>query len=210
MRDGAPVRDLIILAADQDIEQAMLGLLTRTESLGIRVITHDVLREPNRDSGCLQRSPEFLRSFQYRYRNALVVFDRDGCGRDASAREIEADVESRLSTSGWGGRGAAIVLDPEVEAWVWSDSPHVAASLGWPAGNAHLREWLSGNGFLSPGQAKPEKPKEALAAARRHARKPRSAALFFDLASKVGIQRCADPALVRLLAVLRAWFPIAD
>jgi hypothetical protein len=32
-----------------------------------------------------------------------------------------------LFTSGWENRAAAVVLDPELEIWVWSDSPEVEA-----------------------------------------------------------------------------------
>jgi hypothetical protein len=44
---------------------------------------------------------------------------------------MENDLEARLSQSGWpSGCCAAIVIDPELELWVWSRSPHVPAVLG--------------------------------------------------------------------------------
>ena len=83
----------------------------------------DFRTHPRRDSGCYNESHEFLRPFVRLYRFALVVFNREGSGREMMNRvEIERVVENRLSLSGWDERSATVVLDPELEIWVWSDS----------------------------------------------------------------------------------------
>ncbi|NJL28558.1 MAG: hypothetical protein HC897_12045 [Thermoanaerobaculia bacterium] len=98
------------------------------------------------------------------------------------------------------------MLDPELEAWLWSDSPHVDSVLGWKDRNPTLRAWLAEQGFLVEGAAKPSQPKEAVEKALRVVRKPRSSALYRQLAERVSFERCTDPAFARFKDVLRGWF----
>ncbi len=56
-------------------------------------------------------------------------------------------------------------------------------------------------------QAKPTDPKRAMEAALRQARRPRSSAIFLDLASRVSLRGHNEPAFLRLSHALRAWFP---
>jgi hypothetical protein len=100
-----------------------------------------------------------------------------------------------------------IVLEPELEIWVWSDSPEVDAALGWKNRNPSLRVWLSQQGYLNPGAFKPERPKEAMRDAMEIVRKVPSASVYKQIAMTVGFKRCQDPKFARLLSVLRTWFP---
>lgn len=200
-------KDLIVLAADKQMEFAVKGLLGRTTALKIRELRCDIYPHPWHDSGCRFSSASFLRPFIRQYDYALVVLDKKGCGQEQRQRgDIEKDIESELAASGWDSRSAAIVIDPELENWVWSDSPQVDSVLGWQDGHASLRSWLQSEGFLSPGQSKPVSPKEAMQAALRVARKARSAALYSELARKVSFERCADPAFLKFKERLSAWF----
>jgi len=143
------------------------------------------------------------------YDHAMVVFDRHGSGREQETREtIEADVERRLARNGWGNRAAAIVLDPELEIWVWSDSPEVPLTLGWGQREPNLQTWLTDNGFLVEGNSKPQDPKEAMEKVLRIVRKRRSSAIYRELANKVSLRRCVDPAFVKLTTTLQKWFPM--
>ena len=100
-----------------------------------------------------------------------------------------------------------MAIDPEVEVWVWTDSPHVASVLGWQDQPLPLREWLNREGWLLSGAHKPENPKKAMIEALRRTQRPRSSALFLELAARVNTNRCIDPAFLKLKEVLRAWFP---
>lgn len=201
-------RDLILLVADKNIEYTVRGLLTRPKALGVRAITFDVLPHPERDPGCLLRAPEFLQSFEGKYRHALVLLDLEGSGRGTEPRAVlEEDLEARLSKA-WDMRAAAVVMAPELEAWLWSDSPHVEEVLGWHGRKPGLRSWLRDQGFLTGPEPKPGRPKEAVEEALRVARKPRSSALYRQLAERVSFRRCTDPAFGKFLQVLRQWFPV--
>ncbi len=200
-------KDLLVLVADRNMEMAVRGIITRRKSLGIRQVTVEVHRHPEHDCGCRQGGVEFLSVFLGLYQRALVVFDREGCGQDEQpAERIELEMERSLAGAGWGDRTAVIVPDPELEIWVWGDSPHVESELGWSGRQPRLREWLCEKGFLKPGQVKPARPKEALEAALREVGKSRSSALFGALAEKVSLRRCEDRAFVKLRRVLGDWF----
>lgn len=204
-------KDLVLLVADLDAENAVRGILRRWKSLGIRQLLDgahfDIPRHPQRDPGCRCDAEGFLKGFVRTHRYALVVFDHAGCGaEDRTAEEIEADVESYLSAAGWEGRCAVVVIAPELEAWVWSDSLNVDMELGWRDRHPPLRNWLEESHFLIPGAVKPVDPKNALLRALRAANKPPSPHIFSRLAETVGLSRCQDRAFLKLKATLQRWF----
>ncbi len=119
-------------------------------------------------------------------------------------------MEGRLAANGWPDRALAIVLDPEVEVWVWADSPVVDDVMGWAGRTPALRDWLIAKGYLQGGESKPRRPKEAFEHALRLVPKARSSALFLSLAEGVSVNRCSDEAFLRLRDTLARWFPIAS
>jgi hypothetical protein len=203
-----PRKDLVCLVADKSIEASLKGLFSRFRSLRFRQVIFDLFVHPDRDPGCLLRSHDFLRPFANQYQHALVVLDQEGCGQDEVERTVlESDIEGRLGGTGWGDRTAAIVIAPELENWVWSNSPHVDRALGWEGRTVPLRSWLREEGFLQPGSTKPLQPKRAVDLALRTVRIPRSSAIYLALAQSVSTERCTDPAFAKLRRCLREWFP---
>jgi len=201
--------ELVALVPGKDDREALMGLVNaRQASLGIRTILAEVLVHPRRDPGCFREAPALLQPYQRRAEHALVLFDREGCGQEArSTAELEADLETRLSQSGWSGRARVIVLDPELEIWVWGDSPHLDAVIGWQGRSPSLRRWLADSGHWQAGQFKPLRPKETLDAALRKAGVRRSSSIFRQLAERVGLERCRDAKFLQLKQLLAAWFP---
>jgi hypothetical protein len=207
MTSPAPEKDLVILTADGQIESAVRGLLTRGRAIGFRELSADIHVHPARDPGCLLRGHDFLRAFCRQYRYAMILLDREGCGKESLSRDaLEAELEERLSSSGWGNRAAAVILDPELESWVWSESPEIDAVLGWSGKTSSLKEWLRMEGYTQQGEVKPKRPKEALEQALRLARKSRSSSIFRQLAQRVSVKRCTDPAFLKFKATLQRWF----
>ena len=203
--------DLILLVADGNMKAALSGVLNRTRALKICQVVFEVVVHPQKDPGVLHRAHEALRPLAGKFAHAVALFDREGCGREAEEREtLEADVEQRLATNGWADRARAIVIDPELESWVWSDSPEVDSALGWAGHVPALRPWLTKKGLLEQREAKPRRPKEAMEAALRLVRTPRSSAIYGELAERVSLRRCTDPAFQKLVATLQTWFPPDD
>ncbi|MFZ2445198.1 MAG: hypothetical protein WAW37_02480 [Syntrophobacteraceae bacterium] len=200
--------DLAILVSDSNMRGAMQGILSRTPALSIRPISFRIFVHPERDPGCLLNGHNFLKPMISNFSRAIVMFDREGCGREQQAREpIETDVSRRLAESGWDNRAKAIVLDPELEIWVWSDSPEVDRCLGWQHRTPSLRNWLNEQGIWAHGAPKPLDPKKAMELALRAAKKPRSSSIYRKIAETVSLRRCADPSFKRLTEILQQWFP---
>lgn len=203
------MKDLVTLVADKDMEHALQGLLSRPKALGIRGIEADIFIHPQHDPACARNGVMFLSSLPSRYRHALLMFDFDGCGQEQrySREEIQQRLEREFATTDWGDRAKTIVLQPELETWIWNDSPNVDEVIGWTGRDPTLRYWLLERNFLKEGQSKPLQPKEAFEAALREVRKPKSASLYRQIAERVSLRRCRDDSFLKLVDLLRQWFP---
>jgi len=198
----------VVLAACHQIEMTIKGILTRTGPLGIREIDAFFIRHPNFDPGCCLTPHDFLRSQINRFSRALVVLDHEGSGREhLSPDELSNSIRTTVERNGWQGRVEVIVLVPELEIWVWSQSPRVERELGWAGASPTLREWLTIEGFFVPDEAKPKRPKEALLKALEEKKIQRSASLYYKLAQTVGLSGCNDKPMAKLCETLRTWFP---
>lgn len=203
--------DVVVLVADKDLEEAAAALLRRTDDLDLGSFRFEVRRHPNHDGGCRTGAANFLRPFLQRYRRSLVLFDRDGCGSNLSREEIQDGVEADLSRNGWADRTKAIVIDPELEAWVWGDLAQTSRILGWKEDAAGLRRCLRSRSLWERRSAKPSDPKTAMRTAMecapRGRRRKRSARLFAEIAGAAAVDDCRDPAFNELKQTLQAWFP---
>lgn len=202
------MKDLVVVVPDQDYEFTLKGLFSRPEALKISPISYEIRIDYLRDPGCRTESVSFLRPFIAMYAYALVFFDMEGCGAESTSREqVESILEEDMAKNGWENRSAVVVIDPEIEAWVWSESPRVDEILGWKNRKPDMRSWLqSKTDFWDPNDAKPSRPKEAMRSCLRHVRKQPSASIFNDLAQKVSLRRCSDPSFIKLKAILSNWF----
>ncbi len=208
MSAGEPL-DLVVLVPGKDDRETVDGLLSvRSESLGILRIRYEILVHPRRDAGCFHEAPAVLQPFHRRARHALVLFDREGCGQEnRTAQEIAGDVQGRLAEAGWGDRAEAVVIDPELEVWIWTDSPRIEGELGWSHRDRRLRDWLQENGWWGEEERKPARPKEAFERVLRELRLQRSSSIYGRLARTVGLRRCEDLSFRRFCDLLRSWFP---
>jgi len=203
--------DLVVLVADADAELTLKTLLEeRAFDLGIRPVCYRIIREPMHDAGVFQNAHNILRLYIHQASYALTILDREGSGREKkwSADQIEEDVEKRLRGNGWTdaegqSRAAAIVLDPELEVWVWSRSPHVAEVLGLTGDE--LQQILNSCELAENG--KPKHPKETMLTALRLSRRPMSASIFQELARRVSLQS-QERAFDKLRKTLQKWFPV--
>ena len=200
--------DLFVLVADEDMAQTVRGLLQRPQSLKVAPVTFEVRRHPGRDSGCRIGAAEYLSAFRDSYRHALTIFDLHGSGSHMSRAETEREVDSELNRKGWNERAKAIVIEPELEMWVWGTSKKVPEILGWPKEYAELRRWLGEQGLWPEANDKPPDPKEAMRRTMRESRSRRSPRKFFELASEISLKGCRDPSFRDFRRTLRSWFPL--
>jgi hypothetical protein len=204
-------RNLVVLTADKNAQFAIRGILSRNRSLGFRLLPQssiEYVTHPEKDPGVLRTAKLLLSPFLRTHPHALAIMDREGSGCGTStAEQMEQQIEADLLAAGWADRAAALVINPELDIWVWADSPHVEAEIGWADQSTNVRAWLVQKGFLFSAEGKPLRPKEALEAALRHVHMPRSSALYKSLAEKVSLVRCIDRAFLKLKTTLQSWFP---
>ncbi|MFB6280049.1 MAG: hypothetical protein ABEK75_11140 [Salinibacter sp.] len=201
--------DLVVLVADTQMEETIRGLLSQPRALGIHPLSFEVYSHPNKDPGCRSKAHKFLRPFHTRYRRGLVIFDYHGCGAEhtSTPEEIETTVEENVQQSGWYGRARCLIIDPELEVWVWSDSREVDRCLGWDPASQRVRSWLQTKDLWPADAPKPSDPKEAMEAALEEANLPRSSSVFRDLAESVSLRQCEDESFGRFRRILQEWFP---
>ena len=197
-------KDLVVLVADIQQQQTVATLLTeRYPSLRIRDINFDIYTHSNRDPGVFHGAGSFLADLAGLYQHALVLIDAEW--GVLSAEEIEEKIQDDLNRNGWKGRSAVVVIDPELEIWVWSSSRHVPELFGtdWKM----IKDLGLQTNYWQEDETKPSRPKELLEEVLRRNNKRRSAALYQQLAQKVGLSRCQDDSFRRFREILQGWFP---
>jgi hypothetical protein len=202
------MKDLIVLAADKSLQLVVRSLLMRSADLGLREISFDVVVHIGRDPGVCLDAHNFLRPLLRRYSFALAICDHEGSGQETRSREhLEEGIERKLSANGWVDRAAAIVIEPELESWIWGDWRASAQALNWRE-TQPLKDWLIEKNLLDPNEPKPREPKEALQSAVRHCGKGWSSAVHQKIAGEARFESCIDTAFLKLRSVLRNWFQL--
>jgi len=136
----------------------------------------------------------------------IVMIDADWKG-SPGVEGIRKRMSEHLASAGWiTEHGLAVVLDPEIDVWLWTRTDHTAEALGWKSWR-ELEPCLVKERMWTKTQRKPQRAKEAADWAMRQRGKPRSAAAYRAVAQKVGLDRCEDPAFLVLRDTIRAWFP---
>ena len=214
MIQGLDRKDLIVLAADKSIKLGVEALLVRQKNLGIRPISCDIFAHPDNDPGVLRESHHFLLRPQCRrYRYAITICDREGCGKEAFLREqLETTIEQRLHCKRMCGkipRGSNCDRSGTSEAWIWGDWNMLANSIRWIGGGASLKKFLIQQRLLPLDQAKPPRPKEALQKAMKHVQ-----TRFSECSPSIYGPTCGVPQsawstrlFLKMRATLQAWFP---
>ena len=201
------MKDILFLVADGNTEQLFNGLLPRVPiASNTALFSFDILVNPTHDAGNLNDSHEYLRPFIKQYRFAVVVFDHEGCGEEnKSPEDLENTVSKQLDKNGWEGRNKVLVIEPELENWIWMGSPKLKEAINWKS-NEELHSWVANKGYLFNENSKPLRPKEAFEAALRQARTPRSSSIYKKIASIVSYKSCNDRAFLELIKTLQEWF----
>lgn len=205
-----PSKDLIVIAADKQIQRTIETLIShRSQALRIPQITVDVLRHPQKDPGCRMASEALLVPLRGQYRKAVVIFDYSGSGENNLAPEdLETSLEQRFESRGWEPDTVAfVVIDPELEAWVFGATHHhLHSAVAWSQPGT-AKDWLVERGLLAGGEMKPQDPKAAVMALLALEKKPLASEVFVDLARRVGLNRCQDRAFQKFRTTLQRWFP---
>jgi hypothetical protein len=100
-----------------------------------------------------------------------------------------------------------LVIDPELEQWIWQDSIHVETALNHVAPPS-LRASLQATGEWPASQMKPSDPKGSLERiVREKLHGNRSSSLYSKITSRVSVTYCQDAEFRMLRQQLQVWFP---
>ena len=207
---GNPMQDLVLLVADKSMKYAVEGILSRPCAIGIRPVSYDLRVHTLCDSGVRTSGVQMLGLAKGAATHALMLLDFEGSGASGTAPELESQLRKKLQEpSNWGDRGDVVVIEPELDVWVWGADNMLRELIEWRE-QGTIREWLGTKGFKLLENGKPVRPKEALECVLRHSNLPRSSDLYGAIAKRASLLRCKDEAFERFREILRCWFPIMN
>ncbi len=199
--------DLVCLVADKSMEAVVGTLLKKHHALGTRPILAEIIQHPQHDPGCYGDPIGLLSVYSRLAQHGLVIFDRDWDGvPNKPAVEIEKDVDGKLSAlpADW---ARSVVIDPELEVWLFTRSPRLDEALGWRGREPDLTTELATRKHWPAGLAKPKNPKAAMKWALSRVGKQTSSSIYRQIAEHLGLGKCTDPSFHRFRSTLQAWFP---
>lgn len=202
------MKDLLCWVPDADIQAVLQVILeNRRESIQMRQVTFDIFRHKQRDPGLFATGVSLLSESQRNYHHVLIILD---AAWEGAPRNLQQALDGKITQAGLQDWAQAVVIDPELEVWVWSQFRHVAEALGWKGGVKSMSLWLMQRGLLNPKDTKPKDPKKAAEEVLRYVGKPRSSSIYRELAKKVGLRNCTDKSFQRFAKTLREWFPLSS
>lgn len=201
------MKDLIVLVADKNMEFTLRGVLQRIPRVEhITELDFDIFPYPGHDPGIYNYSHVFLKGLTQSYTYCMAILDHEGSGQnDLRREEIETNIEQNLADNGWDNSSCAIAISPELENWIWVNSARLHEAIAWNQGE-NIYNWLIDYGWMAEGDSKPLRPKEALEAAMRLSKTPRSSAIYYEISSRASYGECIDPAFEKFIETIRRWF----
>lgn len=208
------MRDCLFLVADKNIEAMIIGFLSAPKfhlKLGCHHFQfdpkHDLrVAHGKNDPGIYTVANQLLQPYCKTHQHVIVILDAAWSGSPGSDCIIE-QVNNHCISAGWSVENCCtIVIDPELENWIWQNNNHVCQALGSTESYDILKANLVAQGFWLNQQSKPHQPKEAVEYILRKNKIPRSSALYKNIAAQVTTKTCTDTAFLRLKNTLIRWF----
>jgi hypothetical protein len=208
-------RSLVVLAADGTMEAVLREFFKKgiDRTLGCAAIDIDLRRDIfhsplHTDGGLHKEAHKILQSRANEYEHALVVLDQH-FGGDRPAIEVRDEILGNLRAFGWDERAEVVVIDPELEVWLWQDNPNVEKALRHPREKTSksLREQLRDEKLWPDGQLKPDAPQATFDRVRQRNKAGARFGVYVQIAGSVSVKGCKDPSFLHFANTLRAWFP---
>jgi hypothetical protein len=164
------MRDVIFHLADKHMEEGLRSFFARDNwhhALGCERFLvdpesqSDIFRVPGHtDCGIWKHAHENLQLFREQYRYAVIVLDAE-FDPYPGASVLQEDISKGMIASGWDeDRFSVVVIQPELEAWLWAPNQNVALAFGHENFDG-LRGLLEAQNLWNPGDPKPHDLKRA-------------------------------------------------
>lgn len=213
------MRDLILHLADRHMEDGFRAFFARDDwhhvlgcaRFGIDPGSlEDIFRRGGHtDGGLWQHAHDNLAPFRQRYRHAMIVLDADfdpHPGAESLVREISAN----LLAAGWPEDAfRVVVIDPELEAWLWAPNVNVAMAFGHDDFK-EMQRMLAERNLWDEASPKPNDLKEARDVAAKLGGRRTAGPIFrsvFAGISRRACDLCEESGFRSLRAALQTWFP---
>lgn len=201
--------DLLLYCADSDMRFSLDTILTnRRESLNIKHIKYKIIVDQLHDSSIVKKDSNYfsLLKNQTNAQKLLVILDNEWDGSPGK-NKIKDRILSNLQLSIWQkGDYEVIVIDPELEIWVWSNYQSFANSIN--RGINIVENTARRLGW--DGVNKPKNPKFVYEELLRSLDISKSSSVFTDIAQFISLNRCSDESFQLFKNTLKSWFPITE
>jgi len=206
------MNEIIFLVADATMEAVFRAFFERDrfhQALKCRVFqidpVQDIIHIPKQtDGGLHRRAHDLLRSYLKTHNRAIVVLDQQ-FGGEIPADVVRKGIIDNLNLNGWDGRCAVVVIEPELEAWLWQDNVNVEAAVRHIRPPS-LRDYLLAEGEWPQDEWKPISPKESIQRVIRANHAGPHTLVYARIAKSVTVRGCLDPAFVHFARTLCDWF----
>jgi hypothetical protein len=158
------------------------------------------------DGGVRKHGPTLADQLAHLHSRVLLVFDYEGCGDTSSPIAIADTLRLKLRRH-WGTRADVVVVEPELEGWIWRARSQIQTELGLSP--AELVNLLKIGGFAADSSQKPVPPKDALEHVLRSTNRPFSSDFHARVARSASLRTagCGSPSFVQFVQTLQRWFP---
>lgn len=187
----------------------MQALLNRVHGLGIRHVTFEF---DLRFNTVRTQGPNIARERRRRFPYVICLWDHRGSGQEHKpASQVQGKVQAHLNGNTLKGCSKAIVIDPELEIWLWQDWTAIAVAL--KVEEKQLAKWLKNYQQRQfPTHSVQELvqrfPQEALEAVVQQAGEKPDSALYGRIADAANFELWSkEPSFRQLRRTLRRWFP---
>lgn len=208
------MKDCFFYVADKNIEAIIRGLFSRNNIfnvLGIRNIDVDLDKDLKvasglNDPGIYSKGHHILKALSRSYEHVFIILDSTWEGSPGAIRIADKIIRNMISVGWRKNRIQVIVVDPEIENWIWQDNINVARALNFKP-ESKMRKWLEDNNLWPKENVKPPDPKKAVEEILKNNGLPRSSSIYQEIASKVSFRRCQDESFRVFVKTLKNWFP---
>jgi len=91
-----------------------------------------------------------------RYQHGLLMLDWEGCGSPEKNAGLEEESLNRQLQEKWDTRAGSIVIDPELDVWIWGSDQALAPVIDWDLSGS-IRDFIASKGFELDHNLKPKR-----------------------------------------------------
>jgi hypothetical protein len=213
------MRDVIFHLADQHMEAGFRAFFARDNwhhvlgcsRFGVDPESpRDIYRRGGHtDCGIWKHAHNNLLPFKDDYRYAVIVLDAD-FEPHLGAEKLREDITKNMLGAGWPADSfCVVVIDKELEAWLWAPNVNVARAFGHSDFD-QMREALAKKNLWNAGAPKPNDLKAARNLAAKLGGKKTGGPIFrgvFEGISRRACDLCEEKGFIAMRQALRNWFP---